>query len=270
MSHLGLSDCWGKTSTAVDGLFTASGKGYMERDLGDGFSVMRVTSGSKLYKKTVDCIASGECGSTTTAPDPLIDWVYTKRSEGICEPLVADSSSHRREWFQFFAAFLVDFGIKRGGTYALVNKASGDVVSATVTAPPRTVHNVTHTCYQGDLRKAGMKMAIEVLTNPSMTALGTWQHHTQGKLGLGNNFLEIVVFATAPEWQGRGCGSMLLRFLGLLADTDGVISLLETAGSRNTTFYSKKGNFEEYSRDSIKSFVHEGGGVAMLRHPTSK
>jgi GNAT superfamily N-acetyltransferase len=70
--------------------------------------------------------------------------------------------------------------------------------------------------------------------------MGTWQEQAQQHgAGARQPCLEIVIFATAPECQGRGCGSALLRFLG------------EVAGSRNAVFYAKKGGFEE------------GGGVAM-------
>ena len=73
------------------------------------------------------------------------------------------------------------------------------------------------------------------------------------------------MFATAPEYQGKGCGSALLQFLGLVADTDGVVSYLETAGVRNTTFYSKKGGFNLVGKSPVANFTSDGGGVAMLR-----
>ena len=73
------------------------------------------------------------------------------------------------------------------------------------------------------------------------------------------------MFATDPEYQGRGCGSALLRFLGEVADTDGVPAYLETAGARNVGFYSKKGGYNEVGRSQVASFQAEGGGVAMFR-----
>jgi len=263
---MGLSDCWGSTSAAVDRLFTKSSKtGFMERDLG-GLRVLRVTEpDSPLYTKVVDVIARGEAGTAKTAPDPLLDWVYTERKEGICDPLPEEPSVHRLAWFRFLAAFMVDFGIKRGGTYALVDPESREVVAATVTAPPQTVHNLVYTCHQTDIRKIGMEMAAQVLTHPRMSVLGKWQHHVQEKLGLGSNFLEVMIFATAPEVQGRGYGSHLLRFLGDVADADAVPSLLETAGTRNTTFYAEKGGYEQYCHQAVATFTHEGGGVGMLR-----
>ena len=265
MSHLGLSDCWGKTSAAVDKLFKRSSNGHMERVVGK-FRAVRVTkANSALYKQTIDVIARGECGTAKTAPDPLLDWVYAKRTEGICKPLSEEPSAHRLSWFQFVAAFMVDFGVKRGGTYALVDPACRKVVAAAVTAPPKTVHNPVLTCHQTDLRRAGMDMAIQVLTHPRMKVLGGWQHHMQEQLGFGSKFLEVMIFATTPELQGRGYGSALLRFLCELADADGAPSLLETAGTRNTTFYAKKGGFKEYARMPVATFKHEGGGVGMLR-----
>jgi GNAT superfamily N-acetyltransferase len=52
--------------------------------------------------------------------------------------------------------------------------------------------------------------------------------------------LEIVIIATAPEYQGRGFGTALFRFLGEVADADGVPSHLETVGLRNVGFYAKR------------------------------
>ena len=269
MSHLGLSDAWGSTSAAVNKLFTKSRSGYMERKVGK-YRVYQVTRDGPLYKQTVEVIARGECGTSKTAPDPLLDWVYTKRTDGICKPLPEDPSEHRLNWFRFLAAFMVDFGVKRRGSYALVDPESRRVVAAAVTAPPKTVHNPVLTCHQTDLRRAGMGMAVEVLTHPRMKGLGAWQHHVQEKLSFGNNFLEVMIFATAPELQGRGLGSALLGFLGEIADTDGVPCLLETAGKRNTTFYAKKGGYKEYARLPVGSFTHDGGGVGMVRPANKK
>ena len=115
-----------------------------------------------------------------------------------------------------------------------------------------------------------MGMAVEVLTHPRMKTLGHWQDNIQNKLGLGNKHLNVIMFATAPECQNRGCGSALLRFLGEVADADGVPSLLETAGTKNTKFYSSKGGYEEYARQPVKSFTYEGGGVGMRRPARKK
>ena len=77
-----------------------------------------------------------------------------------------------------------------------------------------------------------------------MKSLGVWMGDMEAGMGLGyNNFFYINMFATAPEYQGMGCGSALLDFLGKVADVDGVVSYLETAGNKNISFYSKKGGY---------------------------
>ena len=264
MSHLGLTDCWGTNSSAVDKLFTSQSNGTMERVEGK-YRVVRVTEHSAMRKDVVDVLARGECGTSSTAPDPLLDWVYGNRAEDVYKPLPAEPTAHRLGWFRFLADFMVQFGCLRGGTYALVDPETRKVVAATVTAPPYTVHSSVLTCHQKDLRKAGMGMAVEVLTHPRMKTLGIWQDNMQNKLGLGNKHLNVIMFATAPESQNRGCGSALLRFLGEVADADGVPSLLETAGTKNMSFYASKGGYEEYARQPVKSFTYEGGGVGMRR-----
>jgi hypothetical protein len=48
----------------------------MERDLGGNFTVVHLHENSPLFYQVVDVIARGECGTSVTAPDPLLDWVY--------------------------------------------------------------------------------------------------------------------------------------------------------------------------------------------------
>ena len=71
MSHLGLADPWGKNSAKVDALFKGG-----QRDLGGNFVVVRIFENSPILNTVIDVIARGECGTTKTAPDPLLDWVY--------------------------------------------------------------------------------------------------------------------------------------------------------------------------------------------------
>jgi len=57
----------------------------------------------------------------------------------------------------------------------------------------------------------------------------------------------------------------MLSFLGDVADTDGVVSYLESAGGRNIGFYAKKGGYQEVGRSPVGEFKFEGGGIAMIR-----
>lgn len=222
---------------------------------------------SPFLPEVIDVISRSECGTTSTAPDPLLDWVYDGPTEGACAPLSTEPSPHRQAWFRWLTTYLVYFGINRQSLYALVDKESRKVVAAAVVGPPRTVAFDRSGDEMGrNIHKAGVGMAIEVLVeNLRMRSLGTWQHkHLPAS---GSNFLYISIFATAPEWQGRGCGSALLQFLGEVADADGVVSFLETAGVRNATFYAEKGGYEVVAREPLASFKHDGGAVSMRRLP---
>ena len=127
-------ECWGKTTRAVDALFH-KGEFGMQRDLGE-FTVVRVGENSPLQKQVVDVLGRGECGTTKTAPDPLLDWCYKPRSEGVFGPLSEAPSQHRKDWFFWMAEYCMHYGCSRGGTYALIDKSSEKVVSAAVTGPP--------------------------------------------------------------------------------------------------------------------------------------
>lgn len=226
----------------------------------------------RLLPEVIEVIARSECGTVNTPPDALLDWVYAAREHNVFGPLPTAPDAARLAWFRWLTAYCVHFGLKRGSVYALVDPASSRVVAATVTGPPRAVPFGRMSPEEMGLncRKAGMSLAAEVLLNPRMKSLGMWQGNTEETLGMAGNFLYVVMFATAPEWQGRGVGTVLLRFLGDVADADGVASYLETAGVRNTTFYARKGGYDEVARSPIGAaggFGHDGGAVAMRRPP---
>lgn len=264
LNNLGFADPYGTTSSAVDALFSGGA-----HDLGNGLRVVRVgDDDERMLSAVIECLATSECGTTLTAPDPLLDWVYHPRDAGAAyTPLGAPPSAHRLQWFRWLVSYSAYFALARGGLYALVEAADPRrVMAAAVTGPPGTIpYGRMSGGEMGDwCQKAGMEMAIEVLANNMRNrVLGTWQGQAHGDAGYPH--LEIVIFGTAPEYQGRGLGATLLRFLGEVADADGVPTHLETAGSRNVGFYTKKGGFEEVHRSPVASFNHEGGGVAMQR-----
>ena len=269
LNNLGFADPYGTTSGAVDALFT---KGI--RELGNGLRVIRVGDGDEqLLAAVIECLTTSECGTTSTAPDPLLDWVYQPRdASAVYKPLAAPPSPHRLQWFRWLVSYSAYFALARNGLYALVDTTNArQVLAAAVTGPPGTIpYGRMSGGEMGDwCQKAGMEMAIEVLANNMRNrVLGTWQGqaHSDGD----RPHLEVVIFGTKPECQGRGLGTVLLRFLGEVADADGVPTHLETAGSRNVAFYAHKGGFKEVHRSPVASFNHEDGGVAMERVPNAE
>ena len=159
MSHLGLADNWGKCSKAVDALFTwNTTTKCMERDYGK-YTVVQVFG--KYLGEVIDVIGRGECGSTKTAPDPMLDWVYNGvREKGTFGVLPEEPTPYRQAWFTWMAEYTAYFGCSRGGTYALVDKASGKVVAAAITCPPKcTPFSKSYNEMGINIRKAGMMMA---------------------------------------------------------------------------------------------------------------
>jgi len=153
-------------------------------------------------------------------------------------------------------------------------------VAAAITGPPGTTQFgfLSTAEMEQNMRRAdrdayrepwSSEMVIEILIqNKRVHALAAWQGQMQEKAGLKKH-LYVFFFDTLPECQSRGYGSVLLRFLNDVADADGVVSFLETAGSRNLAFYAKKGGFAEVGRSPVANFDHEGGGVTMLRRPVA-
>jgi len=273
MSHLGFTDPWGTSSPAADALLTRSKlRGCLERDVGGGFRVVRIDHpGAALFREAVDVISRGDCGTAETAPDPLLDWTRAcdipSEEHVPCVPLPGAPSATRQAWFHWMGEYHAYFAANRHSLYALVER--GKVVAAAYCCPPRTTpYDKSYDEMGINLRKAGMGLAQDILANNRrMRSLGAWQSEHQPPIG--SAFFNIVMFATAPEHQGKGCGSVLLRFLGDVADADGAESFLETAGARNAHFYAK-GGYKEVARKPLANFTHEGGAVSMRRAPSTK
>ena len=89
LNNLGFADPYGTTSGAVDALFSGGA-----RDLGNGLRVVRIgDDDERMLSAVIECLAVSECGTTLTAPDPLLDWVYHPRDSGaVYKPLAAPPS----------------------------------------------------------------------------------------------------------------------------------------------------------------------------------
>lgn len=283
MAQFGFGKTCGESSAAVASLFEKrTSAGDLERNLQHGLKVVQISEGSPLLPSVIDLIARGECGTTTTAPDPLLDWAYKPRpAEEVYKPLTTPPSEHRQRWFQWIATYSIFFGLDRNGVYALVEQTSNRVVAAAITGPPGTTQfgflstaemeqNMRRADRDGYSEPWSSEMVIGILIqNKRVHALAAWQGHMQEKADLKKH-LYVFFFDTLPECQSMGYGSALLRFLNDVADADGVVSFLETAGSRNLAFYAKKGGFVEVDRSPVANFDHEGGGVTMLRRPVAR
>lgn len=121
-------------------------------------------------------IARGECGTTKTAPDPLLDWVHHGvRDQGTYGSLPEEPSSDRQVFFRWMSEYTAYFAVNRGGCFALLDNKTGKVVAGAYCGPPRTVPFSKSFEEMGiNIRKAGMAYGPTVLLNPRMKTLGIW------------------------------------------------------------------------------------------------
>jgi hypothetical protein len=99
INNLGFSDPYGSTSSRVDSLFSRSNS----RPASNGMTVHRVGMDSPFFLKTMECLGKGECGTDSTSPDPLLDWVLTGNTDTNCKPLKDPPEKYRQEWFLWMA-----------------------------------------------------------------------------------------------------------------------------------------------------------------------
>jgi len=85
-------------------------------------------------------------------------------------------------------------GLSRGGTYALLNKASRKVVAGAICCPPRCVKFGKDEEELGALvMTAGMELGEQILTNPRMETIDQWMQEQKAGLAstLNDNYLYI-------------------------------------------------------------------------------
>ena len=157
--HLGFASTWGHASQRVEALFTRNPKtGYLERDIDENFKAIRVQG--KIYNEVVDVISRGECGTTSTSPDPLLDWVFHgQRGADVFKPLPEAPSPKRQAEFNWMTVYMIHFALSRNGAYALYHKPSGKIVAGAITQPPNTLPFSKSFDEMGEnIRIAGMAM----------------------------------------------------------------------------------------------------------------
>ena len=259
------------TSEAADALLA----GY---DAGAQFSVARVDSDEHaLWEGAVDALAQAFCGTESKASFPPFGWIYSGETE--TGPLPAAPTPERAAWFKWYLALCAHVCLNRGGLYALVDDASGKVVSAAGVVPPGAPSaSIGGWEFMQITGKPQMKQ-LGGATGPAAPGWGgrdgtldKAMAEASSSLAPGDH-LHVLLFGTCPESQGTGAGSALLNFVTALADADGVPAYLESGGD-SPGFFAAKGGFEEVRRVALvdkKSTSYEAGGgmCCMLRKKQS-
>lgn len=258
-----------ETSAAVNMLFRKS-----QRDLGDDFLAVRLRSVSEVwFDEVINLLGRGLCGTSTTAPDPVLDWCYCARVRRFYEPVRHAPSAARSNWFRWFGGFCVHFGLARGGVYALVDKINGSVVAAAVLGPPGSAPMAEMSAeeYEKLLREVGTPPpndsdGVDVMAR--VEALDASMANAHERLASDGRHLYVLMIATEPRLQGRRRGTVLLRLIEEIADADGAATYLEAVGRRNEEFFRQAG-FEVGARSSVRAcdgrYVFEQAGPRKRR-----
>mmetsp|Transcript_24481 Transcript_24481/g.79080 ORF Transcript_24481/g.79080 Transcript_24481/m.79080 type:complete len:212 (+) Transcript_24481:270-905(+) len=183
----------------------------------------------------------------------MLDWVYT--NSPTVAPLAAEPSALRKRWFAWLQKWVTFKALGKGdGKVYVLLEGDDEVVATTVVLPPSRKKlwktGTLELCYlvlkcgappETD-GPAGVMDRLEAVGDKTDE-----MHDTHAAMP----HLFVNVFAVDPEKQGKGYGSVLLKFVASLADEAGVPAYLETRGERNVAFYSKKGGFAEVERAPI-------------------
>ena len=219
-----------------------------EAGLPAGIIHVNERSSQTLQDEFARLIGMSFCGSTGTAPEGALSWVFDPKSSGDnpSGPLLEEPSAARVRFFEALGKFISIQGIRHGGCFALRDE-SEKLVAATVTIPPnkKNLHHMGG-CEQWYVmnQMGGMSaMPPELTSGPSekrsglleKTMLQSHKSHASGE------HLYVFAFATALGEQGKGYGRKLMEFLVASADRMNVPAYLECSGAKNERFYNNNG-----------------------------
>mmetsp|Transcript_6073 Transcript_6073/g.19068 ORF Transcript_6073/g.19068 Transcript_6073/m.19068 type:complete len:274 (-) Transcript_6073:205-1026(-) len=244
---------------------------FKERNL----TVRRVASKEDpLFARALDVAARSFCGSTTSAPEGMLDWAFAGASAGGV-PLKEAPTEARRKWFKWLLTWSLTKALSFGGAVYVLLEESERVVAATAVYPP------TVPTY-GTTRWQFLSLALTVGAPPDADGKPGALDRLNAVEGVTSRLHEthaaephlfVYCFAVDPDVQGKGVGSVLLRFVCRLADKLQCPAYLETSGQRNQGFYSAKGGFslaeaatltsKDDAKNDVAPFVD--GCLGMLR-----
>ena len=226
------------------------------------------------WNGTVDMLARAFCGSTTSAPCPILSWVYTGTLQ--LGPLASAPNEERIEWFKYNMGFCAHTCVGRGGLYALVDKGTGKVVAATGVIPPgaRSLSQQSLCeviAVDGKLKRPKHDKALDGKWMARNAYLTKTMSSVHNELAPGDHYY-ILCFGVDPAAQGTGAAGALLSLLHKLADAEGVPIYLESGAKKGPGFFAKKGGFQPMKRVTLShgkaqafDATIDGGLVGMVR-----
>ena len=201
-----------------------------------------------------DLIAESFCGTTTTAPEPVLAWIFDHGDGSFeldagttpAEVLKQDPSEERKAYFKWLAYFCIHQSLRHGGCYALED-TDGKLCSAAITIPPNNnrLYDVGFCEMMGIINKLGGESMVPKIIS---SGIGSKKLKELEKVlknahqkHASNRHLFLSVFATKPSEQGKGHGDKLLTFINDSAKFQKVPIYLETSSKKNIDFYNKRG-----------------------------
>lgn len=241
--------------------------------------MVRLTPASDpaLVAEAREAVTRSFAGTRTTAPEGCMSWALDPTASGAnpSDPLLEDPTPERLAAFRWLIGAFFSLMISDGTVFVLVR--DGRVASAALLMPPNHhgMHEMGPCPVIRGILHAGLPPAAWVFGRSAkrLDALASAASAAHGKLGRTPHWY-LQVCATAPEAQGKGCGSAVLRYVAALGDAYACDVYLETLGQRNISIYGKYGFTVSEQRvlKSDRDFPGEalevdGGFTTMIRRP---
>jgi GNAT superfamily N-acetyltransferase len=238
-----------------------------------------VATSRKELKEAIQVLAESFAGTTTSAPEGSMDWVFgaamRSPSGKLYEKLSEPPSKKRLAAFKRISKISVYQAWYSGSVILIKEKGSGKIKGVACVKPA-----VPHSWFdeiKGMAPVAGSILSffwsLDSLARKKLFRLLA-EVEKGKKTTIEKKHLYAMMIGIDPSAQGQGVGKALLAGVCDMADQLALPAYLEASGARNAGFYSKAGGFqviemietiglEGYSDE--ESYSHEGGMNLMVR-----
>jgi len=235
-------------------------------------------------KEAVNVLAESFAGTTSSAPEGAMDWVFGKELRSpngmLYEKLSEEPSEERLRLFKSVAKMAVNLTGYHGGKVLVIkNTDTGKIIGVAclriINGGSSWLEALQELRAIGSVGLSGLSRLVKLSKAGKQRALFLNDLTAKEKKNhVHSKTWYAMMIGIHPSVQGQGVGKKMMSAIGDLADQDSLPVYLEASGERNAGFYEHAGGFQVCNKidviavpkhQEIEPYAHAGGMNFMLR-----